>query len=184
MTHMTPEQVVTEFARTIPVLENEAEKAMQAAVDLTFQRMSELAPKGATGDLARNMTHSVRKTAEGVSGLVRPRAKYARFVEEGTGQGKTLRGAHGEAFSAMTGSSVSGAHEAADPLALATASGWGSKTPGRTLALHVKGGVVYRRRVRGQRARNFVQRTRENVVDEVEHLLAVAAEHATRRLFP
>ncbi len=155
MRHLTPEQVVTEFARTIPVLEDEAEKAMQAAVELTFQRMTELAPKGATGDLARTITHTVRKTPEGVSGLVRPRAKYAEFVEEGTGQGH------------------------------AYASGWGAKTPGRKLALHVKGGgVVYRRRVRGQRARNFVQRTRENVVDEVEQLLAVAAEHATRRLFP
>lgn len=156
MTRLTPEQVVTEFARTIPVLEEEAEKAMAAAVELTFQRMSELAPKGATGDLARNVTHAVRKTPEGVSGLVRPRAKYAGFVEDGTGQGN----------------------------ANGYASGWGAKTPGRKLALHVKGGVVYRRRVRGQRATHFVERTREGVVDEVELLLAAAAEHAARRLFP
>lgn len=182
MKRLTPDQVVAEMIRTIPVLHEEAERAMGAAVELTFQRLAEYAPHGATGELAHNVTHTVHKTADGVSGLVRPRAKYAGMVEGGTGLGKTLRGSQGQAYSA-SGRGLSAAEELSGSFDVMTAYGWGSKTPGKELALHVSGGVIFRRRVRGQRPRHFVQRTRESTVGEVETLLAAGAQRAMDRLF-
>ena len=81
---MTPEQIVRELQRTLPVFEEEAKRAMDEAVDLTYRRMGELAPK-ATGKLSRDITHVSRVNQTGVTGTVRPRAKYASFLNEGTG---------------------------------------------------------------------------------------------------
>lgn len=180
---MTPEQVVTEMARTIPVMMEEARSAMDRAVELTAERMSELAPKGSTGELARDLTRSVRATKDGLSGLVRPRKFYAGFVDQGTGQGKTARNKAGGAYSSTGRHPLSRAEELADPFGVLTASGWGSRSGG-PLAVHVRDGILFRQHVRGQRARHFVERTRDATVDEVETLLAGGAERATARLFP
>lgn len=188
MRSMTPEQAVTELRRTIPVIQEESERGMHEAVDLTYQRLTEQAPHGATGDLARDVTHVVRRTAHGVSGLVRPRARYAKWVEGGTGQGRVIRtGAKhaagaGRAYN-RAGHVLTAGEEAANPFEVMTAPGWGSKTPGHPLALHVPGGVRFRSKVRGQRARHFIQRTRDLVTDEVERLLIAGARRATDRLF-
>jgi hypothetical protein len=176
------EQVVGEILRTVPVLEEEGMRAMQHAVEVTFQRMTELAPRGETGELARDMQHSARKTAGGITGSVRPRARYARFVEGGTGEGKVVRNRSGRGYSASTGHELTAAEELANPFDAMTATGWGSKT-GRPLALHMRGGVVFRQHVRGQRARHFVERTREMTAPEVEEILIAGAQRATDRLF-
>lgn len=183
MTTVTQEQVTAALRETIPLLEQEAVASMRTAVDLTFERESELAPKGATGELSRDIAHVVRKTTKGVSGTVTPLSPHAGFVNFGTGQGKTLRGSQGQAYFALTGHAMTREQELADPFGVATAFGYGSKTPGKPLALHVDGGVAFRPRVRGQRARHFVERTREDVAGEVEQILASGAERATARLF-
>lgn len=185
---LTPEQAVAELRRTVPVLEEESEHAMRDAVELTFMRLTEQTPRGESGDLARDVIHTVRKTATGISGLVRPRKRYARYVEGGTGEGNVIRtGAKhsagaGRAYD-RSGHVLTAGEEIAHPFDVMTASGWGSKTPGRPLALHLRGGVLYRSRVRGQRARGFVQRTREIVADEVERRLIGGAQRASERLF-
>lgn len=180
--NLTPNEVVERLQRTIPLLEEEAAKGMRAAVDLTEQRMSEFAPRGATGELSRDITHSVRHGANGVTGLVRPRSPHAGFVNDGTGEGKTVRTASGGAYSA-SGRVLSAGEEAANPGDALTASGWGSRT-GRPLALHLPGGVAFRQHVRGQRAQHFVERTREAVGGEVETILTDVAAAVTDRLFP
>lgn len=182
MRQLTPEQATAQLFKTVPALHEEGERAMREGVELTWQRMTELIPHGASGELARDVTHQVRKIGDGVSGLVKPRSKHARFVDQGTGEGKTLRSRHGTAYHAETGLPVSAEHEAGDPFGVMTATGWGAKS-GHALALHVRGGVIYRARVRGQRARHFVQRTRDSTHDEVVQLLRDGAERATDRLF-
>lgn len=184
MSRMTPEQVIAGLERTVPVIQEEAVKAMRKAVDLTAERMSELAPKGATGKLSRDLQRSTHQTIDGVNGTVRPRARYAGWVDGGTGEGKSVRAKTGEAYTADGLRRISRAEELADPFNVRTASGFGSKTPGKPLALHVKGGVVFREHVRGQRARHFVERTREATADNVEEILAQGAANAAERLFP
>ncbi len=81
---MTPEQIVRELQRTLPVFEEEARHAMQEAVDITHHRLSANAPKR-SGALAGKITALVRVNSTGVTGIVRPRMKYARYLDEGSG---------------------------------------------------------------------------------------------------
>lgn len=178
---MSPEQVSAELRRSIPVLEEEALKAMHGAVDLTHLRMSELAP----GSIGRTVAHVVRHTSIGVSGTVRPTSKHAAFVDQGTGHGKVVRNTAGQAYSFLTGHAVSGAYELSSPFDVRTATGWGAKTPGGKLALHLKGGgTIFRSRVSGQRAQHFVEKTRLETAAQAETLLAKGAQAAADRLFP
>jgi hypothetical protein len=179
---VTPEQASRELLRIVPALQEEAERSMRDAVEVGFQRMAELMPHGATGEMERDIQHTVRKTPDGFIGTVRPRSPHARFVEEGTGGGKTIRNRHGSAYSAETGLAVTAGEEAAGAFGVLTASGWASRTAGKPMALHIGGRVIFRSRVRGQRARHFIERTRELTHTEVMELLAGGAERATRRL--
>lgn len=181
---LTPDEVVERLQRTIPLLQEEAAKGMRRAVDLTEQRMSELAPHGATGELSHDITHTVRHGVDGVSGLVKPRSRHAGFVDSGTGEGKAVRGSSGGAYSASTGRALTAGEERSNPSDVLTATGWGSKTRGHPLALHDAGGIAFRSRVRGQRAQHFVERTREAIGGEVETILSDVAEAVTARLWP
>ena len=180
MPQMTSEQVTDELKRTIPVLEEEAASAMHAAVDLTWARMSELAP----GSIGRTVAHTVRKTTTGISGTIRPTSPHAGFVDQGTGHGKVLRNAGGQAYSFLTGHAVSQAYELASAFDVQTATGWGAKVPGKKLALHLSSGVIFRSRVSGQRAQHFVEKTRVETESEATLLLEHGAQAAADRLFP
>lgn len=182
MRQITPEEATAMILETVPALQEEGRASMGQAVELTLQRMTELMPHGATGEMERDVTHSVRMIGDGFSGKVIPRSPHARFVDQGTGQGKTIRNRHGSAYSAETGLALSAENEAADPFGALTATGWTSRSPGRPLALKIGGQTIFRQSVRGQRARHFVQHTRDSTHNEVVELLAGGAERATDRL--
>lgn len=154
---MNPHQVVAEMQRTIPTLESEARASMRRAVDVTRDRMVSMAPRR-SGKLAGSIGATVHATGEGVSGTVRPRERYAEFVERGTGEYVEH-------------------HARISPKAGRTARG------GAALKFKGEGGTVFRRSVKGQKPQRFVERTRDDVLPHVEDLLAHGAELATRKLF-
>ena len=166
---MTPEEIVRELQRTLPVFEEEAHRAMDEAVDLTYQRKSELAPKGATGKLAPDITHVSRVNQTGVTGTVRARAKYAQFLDEGSGVYAMFQGpARG-----LLGVVQAGPHHLITP------------KPGRgpRAALKFSDGS-FRRSAKGTPATHFIDRTRTQTEVEVEDTLTNGAVRADRRLFP
>jgi hypothetical protein len=147
------EDIATELERTIPVMQEEAEAAMQEAVDITHHRLSENAPRGRTGALSEKITALTRTNATGVSGTVRPRATYAGYVNEGSGIYAEY-------------------HHPITPKA----------TRGPRARLKFADGS-FRRSSKGTPATHFIDRTRDETADEVEDLLAAGAQKATDRLF-
>jgi len=152
---LTPEQVVRDLERTLPILEKAGAEAMRAAVDLTRDRMRENAPRGRTGRLSENIAATVNHTQTGVSGTVRPREKYARYVDRGTG----LQAEY---------------HSKITPKAARAASG--------RAALKFADGT-FRRSSKGQKPTRFIERTREAAAVEAQHLLEQGAVTATERMF-
>lgn len=153
----TPEDIVREFQRVVPVMEEEAERAMHEAVDLTHMRMSENAPKGATGALSSKITALVRVNSTGISGTVRPRVKYAKYIDGGSGL-------YVEYHSAITPKAVRLAGNPRASLKFAD---------GR-----------FRRSSRGTKPTHFIDRTRAGTALEVERILTDGAVKANARLFP
>lgn len=152
---ITPEQVVRDLERTLPILEKAGAEAMHAAVDLTRDRMRGNAPRGRTGRLGENISATVNHTQTGVSGTVRPREKYARYVDRGTG----LQVEH---------------HSRITPKA-------GRKAKGGAALKFADGS--FRRSSKGQKLTRFIERTREEAAVEAQHLLEQGAVTATERMF-
>jgi hypothetical protein len=153
MSTRTPEEIVAELQRTIPVLREQAARVMHDAVDLTSARMSEAAPKGRTGKLSETIRTTVRETAGGVTGTVRPGARYAGFVDKGSG----LYAEHHSSIRAKAGKVLR--------------------------FIDSSGNVVYRAQVKGQPAQPFVEESRDSVAAEVQALLEAGAVKATEELF-
>jgi len=169
---LTAQHIAEELARTIPVLEEEADRAMHEALDLTKQRWAETAPHGATGNLASRVSAIVRHSQTGVSGTVQPRSpedkRIAGYVNDGTGVYATFQGR----ATGLLGLVQAGSHSAITPKA-----GRGPRA-----ALRFADGS-FRKRSRGQRPTHFIERTKESSAVEVEDILTAGAVKATERLF-
>jgi hypothetical protein len=115
--------------------------------------MGEAAPKGRTGKLGDTIRTTVRETAGGVTGTVRPGARYAGFVDKGSG----LYAEHHSPIRAKAGKVLR--------------------------FVDSSGQITYRAQVKGQPPQPFVERTRDEVAAEVQALLEEGAVKATEELF-
>jgi hypothetical protein len=174
----TPEEIVRELERTIPVFQEEADRAMHEAVDLTHMRTSEAAPKGRTGALSSKITAITRANSTGVSGTVRPRVIYAKYVNDGSGLEASFQGPRGGGASASPAAKLLGLVQAGKHHAITPKAARGPRA-----ALKFADGA-YRRSSRGTPATHFIDRTREGTAVEVERILTDGAVKADRRLFP
>lgn len=155
MKQLNAQDVATEIERTLPVLREEASKAMHHAVELAKARLRETAPKGRTGRLSERVSGVVRETQAGVTGTIRPLEKYAAFVDKGTGL-----------------LNETGFHHPVRPTLHKT-----MRFVGRD------GGVVFRGRTKGQPPTRFIERAKDEIAADVERVLTSGAEQATKRLF-
>lgn len=163
MKTMTPKEVTFQLARTLTVLDEEADRAMHEALDVTRLRESQLAPHGETGRLGDRISTVVRHTQTGVTGTVRPlERRVANWVEHGTGV----------------------EHDTGYGKPIRTRPERDAGTGRTTLRFKdASGEVIYRRTVKGQRPRYYIRRARDEVAGRVEEILTDGAERATARLF-
>jgi len=148
-----------DFVATVSVLQAEAVTVMHEALELTEQEMRQKRP----GRITEKFVRRVTEVQGGVSGSTRPTARYAKWVDQGSG-------VHAEHHSPIT--PKAGRHGASSQKSHAAALGPMKGTQG----------AVYRRKSKGQIPQKFVERTRESAASRVEETLMRGAEKTVERL--
>lgn len=152
---------IPDVARDLQIAEREAREALRAAGERAKRAIQQAAPKGSTRRLSSRIGVRVTDTPTGARVTVKPNERYAHLVDQGSGL-------YGNRYSTF----------------ITPKKPMSPRNPKKaaTLRFGGPGGVIFRRRVRGQRPQNFIRRAKADAEAEAVRILERGADEAMRKM--